>query len=252
MTQKESINLHAIFSPVAHAYSRYRPSYPPELFSYLASLPAVRTRAWDCGTGNGQAALALAQHFEQVSACDVSPEQIALAKAHPRVQYLVRGAERSDLDTASVDLVTVAEALHWFDIQAFFLEVSRVLRPSGVLAVWNYGRCVIEPEIDKLLDHFKDQLLEPYWPTAAREANVTVYAIPFCYEVSVPKMEISAYWDVEHIIGYLGSWSATAAYRQSNDLDPVDAIHSDLVELWGDPGMLRCIRWPLNIRAGYF
>lgn len=124
-----------LFSGVASLYTRFRPRYPSALFEYLASVTPKKDVVWDCATGTGQAAVELAQHFEQVIATDASAEQIANAEQHPRVQYRVSTAEMSGLDSGSIDLITVAQALHWFDLPAFYAEAQRVLKPDGLLAV---------------------------------------------------------------------------------------------------------------------
>ena len=139
-----------LFSTVAREYANFRPGYPPELFAWLARVAPARDAVWDCGCGSGQASTALAGHFALVHATDISPEQIAAARPHPRVRYAVARAEQSGLPAGSVDLVTVAQALHWFDVNAFYAETRRVARPGGVLAVWNYPRPRF---VDAGLDH---------------------------------------------------------------------------------------------------
>src|SRR5512142_92857 len=152
------------FSSYARDYARYRPQYPPELFAYLASISPGRHLAWDCGTGNGQAAWELAKHFDRVYATDASADQIAQALPHERIEYRVERAENVSLADASVDLVTVAIAVHWFDLELFYQVVRRVARPGGLLAVWMYHVPVIDPAIDPILEHYYTDILTGYWP----------------------------------------------------------------------------------------
>lgn len=157
------------FGSVAGAYAHYRPTYPAPLFAWLAGMTPARQRAWDCATGTGQAAIGLAAHFTEVVATDASASQLAAARPHPGVHYRLAEAENSGLEADSLDLVTVAQAAHWFDRPRFFSEVERVLRPGGVLAVWSYGIPELEGEgPDALLQHFYADIVGPYWPPRRR------------------------------------------------------------------------------------
>ena len=169
------------FGAVAAHYAAFRPTYPAALFAWLAAESPGRTLAWDCATGSGQAALALAEHFEQVVATDVSAEQLAHAGRHPRVRYARAPAEASPLDDASADLVTVAQALQWFDLDAFFAEVDRVLRPGGLLAAWTYLLFETSPEVDAIILRYYRETLGPYWAWERRlvEEGYASVAFPF-------------------------------------------------------------------------
>src|SRR5689334_8115937 len=159
----------ALFTTVAREYANFRPGYPPELFAWLAREVPCRDAVWDCGCGSGQASTALAEHFARVFATDVSPEQLAAARRHPRVGYSVAPAEHSGLASASVDLVTVAQALHWFDVPAFYAEARRVARPGALLAVWNYPRPrFVDAQLDALFLDFYSGVVGPYWPAERR------------------------------------------------------------------------------------
>jgi len=171
-----------LFASVAREYASFRPGYPPELFAWLARAAPARGAVWDCGCGSGQASVALAEHFSQVFATDVSAEQIAAARAHPRVRYSVAAAESSGLESRSVDLVTVAQALHWFDVEAFYIEARRVARRDALLAVWNYPRPEFtDPALDRIFLDFYSNVVGPYWPAERRhiEANYTTLPFPF-------------------------------------------------------------------------
>lgn len=225
----------------------FRPRYPSELFPFLASLCNCHEVALDCATGSGQAAVALTEYFERVLATDASPQQIAAAQKHRNIQYWVRPAEESGLNDASVDLVTVAQALHWFDIDAFLAEAGRVLKPGGVLAVWTYDDCKVSPEIDGILDRILSDI-EEYWPPE-REIVFNRYrdiALPWA-EAKVPGMDMTELWTVELQLGYMRTWSATSRYLKDRGEDPVARHEVDLRRVWGEKG--RLVNWPLTIRA---
>jgi SAM-dependent methyltransferase len=237
------------FSAHAAAYARYRPDYPAELFAWLASAAPARGTAWDCATGNGQAAVALAEHFAEVAATDASEEQVRNARPHPRVRYAVAPAERSGLANASVDLVTVAQALHWFDLPAFFAEARRVLRPGGVLAVWAYALFTATSEIDAVVTRIYRDIVGPYWPPD-RKVIETGYAgidLPFD-PVDAPPFWMEKRWTAADALGYIGTWSATRGYVKARGHDPVALIADDLAAAWGAGE--RLIRWPLILKVG--
>jgi len=240
------------FSGAAREYAAFRPRYPDALFAALAGrVPAAR-RAWDCATGNGQAALGLARHVSAVVATDASAEQLAQASVHPRVLYVRAKAERSPLLPGSVDLVTVAQALHWFDRPAFFEEARRVLVPGGLVAVWSYGVAEVDPRIDRVLQFFYHDVVGAYWPVERALVELRYGTIEFPFdEVSVPSPPMQAHWGLDDLGGYLRTWSATLRYREALGRDPVDALLRDIAPLWGPAGARRPVRWPLVIRAGH-
>ena len=245
------------FSGHADDYARYRPTYPPELFAYLAALCAAHDLAWDCATGNGQAALGLAEHFDRVVATDASAEQIEAAAQHPRVTYAVAPARNSPLDDASADLVTVAQALHWIDPEPFYAEVRRVLNPDGVFAAWTYGLFHLAPDdptadaVDPLIETFYRDRVGPYWPPERRHIEANYQSLPFPFEdVETPDFTIEMAWTLADVLGYLRTWSATKRYQQDRGHDPVDAVAADFAEAWGDPSTRRTLQWPLPLRVG--
>ena len=198
-----------LFSAQAATYAAIRPDYPPALFDFLASIVERRRLAWDCATGNGQAALALAAFFERVIATDASAEQLAHARAHPRIEYRVATAEASGLPGATVDLVTVAQALHWFDRERFYAEAKRVLVPRGVLAVWSYGDPVIPDDraVDAALQHFNLVTLGPYWPAGRGLVGAAMRQLPFPFvETPAPPIDIVRLWTLDELAQYLRSW----------------------------------------------
>jgi ubiquinone/menaquinone biosynthesis C-methylase UbiE len=241
-----------LFASVAREYASFRPGYPAELFEWLARSCARRDAAWDCGCGSGQASTALAQHFAAVSATDVSAEQLAAARPHPRVNYSIAAAERSGLPDASVDLVTVAQALHWFDVDAFYAEARRVARPGAVLAVWTYPRPeFVAPELDRVFLDFYSGVVGPYWPPERRHVESHYRSLPFPFEeMPHPPFGLELTWSFEQVIGYAGSWSATANYRKALRRDPLPLLRERLREVWPGHEATQSLRMPLALRAG--
>lgn len=240
------------FSAVAGNYASFRPTYPAALFDWLAQAAPDRTLAWDCAAGSGQASHDLAGRFRRVIASDASAEQIAAATPHPAIDFRVASAEASGLADASVDLITVAQALHWFDLDRFYQEARRVLKPGGIIAVWSYGVLHLDdPLIDRAALHFYSEAVGPYWPPERRlvEEGYRSLAFPFA-EMTPPSFTMEADWPLAQLLGYFGSWSATARYRAANGRDPVADVAQELLPLWGDPAVARRIRWPLALRVG--
>lgn len=240
------------FSQRAALYATYRPRYPAPLFEYLAGLTPAHDLALDCGTGNGQAAEQLARYFMRVVATDPSSAQIRNATRRENIEYRVARADESGLPARSVDLVTAAQALHWFDAAAFFAETMRVLKPDGALAVWGYGDPILDTTgLHQLLHEFNRVKLEPYW-SAERQVLLDGYrAIDFPFvEIEPPSFELRAMWNLAELLGYLRTWSATANYVEQNHADPVAELEPSLAGEWGDPATARLIRWPLYLRAG--
>jgi SAM-dependent methyltransferase len=239
------------FSQQAPDYARFRPNYPCELFAWLAGISPSRGTAWDCGTGSGQAAVGLAAHFEHVIATDPSRKQLEHAESHPRVDYRVASAEVSRLDTASVDLVTVAQAIHWFDLDKFYAEAKRVLKPGGVVAAWTYTLLDVEAGIDELLTDFYRNVVGPYWPPERRMVDDRYRSLPFPFEpIAPPAFEIRTEWTRDDLLGYLGTWSATQAFMKANGIDPLVEFARRLTPLWPDAALIKTLRWPLHLRVG--
>jgi SAM-dependent methyltransferase len=239
------------FAGAASQYAAYRPRYPAELFAWLASLCVGREMAWDAGTGSGQAAVALADHFARVLATDASQAQLAHAAPHPRIEYRVARAETSGLEPSSADLVTAATAVHWFDRPRFWDEVQRVLAPGGVVAVWTYGLLEVTREVDTVIRHLYAEIVGPYWPFERRlvEQGYRTMAFPFA-EITAPAFAAEAHWTLARLRGYLGTWSAVLRYREAKGEDPVELVAAELERAWGDPALARRARWPLALRVG--
>jgi SAM-dependent methyltransferase len=239
------------FSALASQYAASRPGYSASLFDYLASLCAERRAVWDCACGSGQASIPLAGHFETIFATDASKEQIASATPHPHVRYSVAPAEHSGLEAQSVDLVTVAQALHWFDLPKFYAEVDRVLKNNGVLAAWTYSTVTLDnPAADALAQEFYSATVGPYWPPERRIVESGYRDLPFPYtELTPPPLEMQEHWPLGRLLGYFRSWSATGRYIKQNGVDPVAALGEELEKVWGDPMQPRLTTWRLFMRV---
>lgn len=239
------------FSGHAAAYADARPHYPDALFEWLATLTAGHDSAWDCGTGNGQAALGLAPHYHQVVATDPSREQIGNAFPHERVTYRVAPAEMPGIKPHSLDLVIVAQAVHWFDRPKFYAQVKRVLKPDGAIAVWCYGLCTITLEIDAVLRDFYDGTVGPYWPPERRLIDEAYRTIEFPFrEIPPPAFSMRQHWDLAQFLAYLDTWSAVQRYIKQNEHDPLIDLASNLETLWGGGDSDRAVHWPLHLRVG--
>lgn len=240
------------FSSHADAYSRFRPGYPSGLFAWLASHAPRRERAWDCGCGNGQAARELRPYFDTVVASDPSAAQIDAAERQPRLHYHVATAEASGLATASCDLIVVAQALHWFDLDRFYPELRRVARPGALFAALSYGPLQLPEPLQPLIDHFYHEVIGPYWPPERRHVDAGYATLPFPFvPLAVPPFAMTAQLDLPHLLGYLGTWSAVKNCREASGSDPLAPLEATLLPPWGAPATRHTIRWPLTVRAGY-
>jgi ubiquinone/menaquinone biosynthesis C-methylase UbiE len=238
------------FSPLAQRYARGRPRYPTELFTWIAGEASGHRLALDCATGNGQAALALADHFERVIATDVSREQLAHGIAHARVTYREAPAERSGLEAGSADAVTVAAAVHWFDLGRFAAEVERVMRPGGVLAVWTYHVAYVEPPFGPILRPFYDDLLAPYFGAGARLVDRGYRDLVLPGEpLAAPTFVAEASWTLADVERFVASWSGAHTYRQRHGEDPFERVRPQLEALYADPSAPMAFRLPISLRA---
>jgi SAM-dependent methyltransferase len=237
------------FSAVAADYANARPEYPRELFAWMASIAPARRLAWEAGCGSGQATRDLAAQFERVHATDPSAAQIAQARGPANVHFAVEPGEGCSLREASVDAVCVAQALHWFDREAFFTECDRVLRVEGVLVAWGYQDIVVPTGLHEANAALQAAIL-PYWPPerALIDEAYASFAWPFA-PVATPKFELRAQWTLPRLLGYFSSYSASKRYRDATGRDAV-AGHADaLAAAWGDPEVPRTVQWPLFVHA---
>jgi SAM-dependent methyltransferase len=240
------------FSRQAGDYAKFRPRYPAEMFAYLGGIVSGKELAWDCATGNGQAAAGLAIVFKHVIATDASEKQIANAEPHMRVEYRVAPAENSGIETGTIDLVMVAQALHWLDLDRFYAEIQRVLKRGGLFAASAYKACHVSPAIDRVVnDRYYNGVVGPFW-SAERALIIDKFeelSFPFP-EIKTPSFEMTAEWNLDHLIGYLSTWSATQRFIETNKRDPLDEIREELRIAWGDANQKRRVSWPLTVRVG--
>ena len=239
------------FSSASSHYKTYRPTYPSELFTWLAGQCKDTVYAWDCGTGSGQAAIEHSKHFKHVLATDASDAQIKQAEPRDNITYKVSPAEELDVPNNSFDLITVAQAIHWFDLPAFFKTVDRVLKPGGLLAIWGYQFIHTGTEIDTLISHFHSNVIGDYWPPERKLLNEGYKDISFPYKrIPVPTFSMEATWNLSQLTGYLNTWSAVKEYERINNSNPTNEISSKLKTLWGESDKAKSITWPLIMYLG--
>ncbi len=237
------------FSEKSEEYSKYRPKYPEELYSYLASISRQHRKAWDCATGTGQAAVSLSEYFSEIIATDASKTQIENAKKKSGVTYKVATAEKSGIESNSIDLITVAQAIHWFNVDAFSKEADRVLRDGGIVAVWTYNLLSVQQDIDEIIDYLYNSVLNKFWPKERKmvEDGYRYIQLPF-KKMEAPAFHMSDKWNLSQLIGYLCTWSAVQKYQKSLGINPVELIYGQLIKIWGQPEKSLIVRWPLSVR----
>jgi SAM-dependent methyltransferase len=240
------------FSIQAAQYVQFRPVYPQALLDFVMSQVHSRRAAWDCGTGNGQVAIQLAQSFEQVMATDISAAQLRQAPALANVTYLETRAEQTSFESNTFDLITVAQAIHWFDFERFYKEVHRTGRNGGIIAVWGYGLLQINPDIDRILNFFYDQEIGPYWDQERKYIDDHYHTIPFPFrEIQSPNFAIQVQWNLSQLTGYLQTWSSVQKYIAAHGKNPVEGLLLELNANWSTPLEKKQVNFPLFVRIGY-
>lgn len=235
------------FSSIASQYAVGRIGYPEDLYRFLGAQCHEHGLAWDCATGSGQAAFDLARMFTKVIATDISKELLALAPPHPRISYRVASAEKSGIESDSVDLVTVAQALHWFDLTQFWAEATRVLKNGGALAFWGYNWPVVAPEVDRVLEDFK-AVIHSSWPERSRILHEGYVSInPPLHEIPSPSFEASAQWELDDYLAHLRSWSATRYHCEHTGEDITKQFQPAFAGVWRDGRVP--VKWPLILRT---
>lgn len=239
------------FDHGGQAYARFRPEYPRELAAFLASAAPDRQLAIDVGCGNGQLTRLLAPFFTQVVGLDPSADQIENAMPNERIDYRCAPAEQLPVADASANLITAAQAAHWFDLPAFYREVCRIAAPGAVLALVSYGVLNLEPALDERFQRFYWEEIGPYWPAERKLVDTGYATIEFPFEPLAPgAFEIRLDWNLHEFLGYLTTWSAVRSVREAGQEALLLAFANDISEAWGDPGLRRPIRWPINMRIG--
>ena len=238
------------FSKQSDLYSRFRPGYPKKLFDFLIELLPDKNYAWDCATGNGQVAVKLSKYFNEVYATDLSAAQINNAERKQNIFYSVESAEETLLPDHKFDLITVAQAIHWFHFERFYKQVNRTLKPGGIIAIIGYDLCSINKEIDFLINDFYGKIVGPYWDKERVYVEQHYTTIPFPFkEINTPRFSISYKWEMEELIGYLNTWSAVQHYTRKNNENPVTKFSEQLKEVWGS-AIKRKVTFPVFMRTG--
>lgn len=238
------------FSTQSEQYSKYRPGYPLDFFEYINSIVQSKQNAWDCGTGNGQVAGELAKTFEKVYATDISQSQINNGRQVANILYSVQPAEKTNFSNNSFDLIIVAQAVHWFDFEKFYTEVSRTAKNDALLCVVGYNRPKISPPVDTLITNFYENVIGKYWDKERKYVDENYKTIPFPFvKILTPNFTNKVCWTLDHFIGYLNTWSAVKRFIQQNGQNPVDKLRSELEQNWGKGQTLE-VNFPLLLRIG--
>jgi ubiquinone/menaquinone biosynthesis C-methylase UbiE len=238
------------FSGHSKIYAAFRPSYPQALYDFILQHVSKKAVVWDCATGNGQVAKILSQYFEKVFATDISQQQLENAHQKDNIMYSVSAAERTSFEENEFDLITVGQALHWFNLAAFYNEVNRVGKDKSILAVWGYANCSVSEEVDKTFSDFYFNVVGPYWDNARRLVEEEYRNIPFPFEeIPSPKFEIKVEWNLHQFTGYLTSWSATQKYIKANQINPVDRMKENLKVYWPDQEV-KPVTFPVFLKLG--
>ncbi len=239
-----------LFSRQADQYAKYRPTYPAALFDFVLAHVPGREAAWDCATGNGQVAVELARHFRRVEATDVSEKQLGQARGAENLRYQVARAESTPFPDHAFDLVTVGQALHWFEFEAFYAEVRRVTKPGGVLAVWGYELLNIDPDIDALILDFYENIVGPYWAPERRYVQERYTTVPFPFrEIPAPEFPMVKHWTLHDLAGYFETWSSVDKFRQQHGFSPVGELTQKLRSFW-PADETKAVTFPVFLRLG--
>ena len=239
------------FSTGGADYALYRPESPKEVFDFIYSHVSNFGTAWDCGTGNGQVAAVLAERFETVYGTDISDDQLKNAIQKDNITYRNERVEQTSFTDQSIDLITVAQAIHWFDFDAFYKEVRRVARPGALFAAWTYNLLKLTPSVNEVIDHFYYEITHKYWDAQRAYVDAGYKNIPFPFEeIPAPEIWITKTYTQQQLLGYLRTWSGVKNYIKTGNKDPTDLILKDLTHAWGNAEKLE-VKWPVFVRAGY-
>jgi hypothetical protein len=238
------------FSEHAKIYAAFRPTYPKDLYGFIYKHLKEKQCAWDCATGNGQVAHVLAKEFKQVYATDISKQQIEQAAQESNIHYSVSAAESTNFPNHRFDLITVGQALHWFQTDQFYQEVNRTGKKEGLVAVWGYALLTVSPAIDLMFMDFYNNIVGPYWDEARRLIENKYKTVPFPFkQIETPEFEIEVRWNRDQFSGYLTSWSATQKFMKVNGYNPVDKFMFELAPLW-TATEIKSVKFPVFLKLG--
>lgn len=237
------------FSDQSDRYATARPEYPRKLFETIAKNSPDTESVWDCGTGNGQAAIGLAEFFNLVRATDPSSSQIEQAFVHERINYSVHAAESVPFENGSMSAVTSAQSLHWFDHERFFGEVTRVLKPGGLFCAWGYSWPELPNDLDMIQSREILTPIEPFWAVQNRLLwnGFRDIEIPL-EEVQFPTFVLECHWSVGQYLAYISTWSAMKLAVASGGEPFLRSVETEMRARWGT--VTHTVRMPLMIRAG--
>lgn len=240
------------FNQGTEQYLHCRPDYPTVLFDYLAQLVDPDVTVWDCGTGNGQAAKALAERFSKVIATDINQSQLDVALQASNIDYILTPAENTPIKSDSIGLITVAQALHWFNFPLFYKEIKRVSISDGIIAAWCYSLGTFNNSIDVPVKKLYYEILgTEFWPKERFYIDEEYQTIPFPFTLlKAPEFKIHKHINFNQLIGYLSTWSAVKEFQKRQQMNPLDLIFDDLKSQWGDPDIEHEIIWPLHCLIG--
>jgi SAM-dependent methyltransferase len=238
-----------LFSLHAKNYGKFRPTYPLDLYWFIYKHTKSYEVVWDCATGNGQAAVELAKQFSKVYATDISENQLANAPDITNIHYSISSAEETTFADHSFDLITIAQAAHWLNLELFYQEVKRVIKPNGTLAIWGYGLVNINSSIDEHIHHFYKQVIGSYWDSERKliDDHYRTLLFPF-EEIQSPDFQFSFDWTIDELYGYLTTWSSVQKFIRANNHNPVEDLVQMLRPLWISGKMK--ITFPLFLRLG--
>jgi ubiquinone/menaquinone biosynthesis C-methylase UbiE len=239
------------FSDRSDFYKKYRPTYPQALYDEILKLTTGRNHCWDCGTGNGQVAIELEKYFNKVYATDISEKQLANADKRDNIIYKIERAEKTTFQDSQFDLITVAQAIHWFDLDGFFKEVKRVAANGGILCIWGYSLPRIDKSIDEIIDRFYKEIIGPYWNSDRKLVDNEYKSINFEFqEIKIIKQfSINLKWTLQEFEGYLNSWSGVHNYIKKNKDNPVNMMMEKLTEHWVE-NIRKELRFPIFMKIG--
>lgn len=238
------------FSKFADRYAAFRPVYPASLFSFILSEVKHRNRAWDCGTGNGQVAASLSPLFREVFATDISANQLKHAVKRPNIYYHVEDAAYASFPSDYFDLIIAAQAIHWFNFEAFYQQVNRTATQGAIFAAIGYGLPQIDDFTDRIINRFYREITGPYWDAERKYIDENYQTIPFPFkEIPSPLMSMKTLWKLANLVGYLSTWSAVQHYKNKNGNDPILLIEDELKSSWNGEETKE-ITFPLLLRVG--